>query len=38
MRGVGANMASPATSYHAGRFLQPCNPHRRANFPEDGTR
>ncbi len=37
MRGAGANMVSLATSYHAGRFLQPGNPRRRVYFPEDGT-
>ena len=26
-----------ATSYHAGRFLQPRSPRRKAYFPEDGT-
>lgn len=31
------NMISLATSYHAGRFLQPRSPHRKAYFPEDGT-
>ena len=34
---VGANMISLATSYHAGRFLQPGNPKRRVYFPQDGT-
>jgi len=33
----GANMVSLATSYHAGRFLQPGNPRRRVYFPQDGT-
>lgn len=28
---------SLATSYHAGRFLQPRSPRRKAYFPEDGT-
>lgn len=28
---------SIATSYHAGRFLQPRSPRRKAYFPEDGT-
>jgi hypothetical protein len=28
---------SMATSYHAGRFLQPRSPRRKAYFPEDGT-
>lgn len=35
--GAGANCVSLATSYHAGRFLQPGNPRRRVYFPEDGT-
>jgi hypothetical protein len=26
-----------ATSYHAGKFLLPRNPHRRVYFPEDGA-
>ncbi|WP_226781200.1 hypothetical protein [Oceaniglobus trochenteri] len=34
---AGANCVSLATSYHAGRFLQPGNPKRRSYFPEDGT-
>lgn len=33
----GVNMVSLATSYHAGRFLQPGNPRRRVWFPQDGT-
>ena len=33
----GVNMISLATSYHAGRFLQPGNPRRRVWFPQDGT-
>lgn len=33
----GLNTVSLATSYHAGRFLQPGNPRRRVYFPEDGT-
>lgn len=33
----GANTISLATSYHAGRFLQPGNPRRRVWFPQDGT-
>jgi hypothetical protein len=37
MAGVGATMVSLATSYHAGRFLQPGNPKRRVYFPQDGT-
>jgi hypothetical protein len=28
---------SIATSYHAGRFLQPRSPRRKVYFPEDGT-
>jgi hypothetical protein len=28
---------SIATSYHAGRFLQPRSPERKVYFPEDGT-
>ncbi len=31
------NGISLATSYHAGRFLQPRSPRRKAYFPEDGT-
>ncbi|ALN74716.1 hypothetical protein [Aureimonas sp. AU20] len=34
---AGLNMVSLATSYHAGRFLQPRSPVRKAYFPEDGT-
>ena len=34
---AGLNMVSLATSYHAGRFLQPRSPHQKAYFPEDGT-
>ena len=34
---AGANMVSLATSYHAGRFVQPGNPRRRVYFPQDGT-
>lgn len=33
----GVTTISLATSYHAGRFLQPGNPRRRVWFPEDGT-
>ncbi len=33
----GVDMISLATSYHAGRFLQPGNPRRRVWFPQDGT-
>ncbi len=35
--GAGANCVSLATSYHAGRFLQPGNPRRKVYFPQDGT-
>ncbi|MDH4984192.1 hypothetical protein QEZ47_01160 [Aminobacter anthyllidis] len=34
---AGMNTISLATSYHAGRFLQPRSPRRKAYFPEDGT-
>ena len=34
---AGMNSVSLATSYHAGRFLQPRSPVRKAYFPEDGT-
>lgn len=34
---AGLNTISLATSYHAGRFLQPRSPHQKAYFPEDGT-
>ncbi|MBP2447809.1 hypothetical protein [Rhizobium leguminosarum] len=34
---AGLNTISMATSYHAGRFLQPRSPHQKAYFPEDGT-
>lgn len=37
MTEAGATMTSLATSYHAGRFLQPGNPRRRVYFPQDGT-
>ena len=37
IRDAGLNMVSLATSYHAGRFLQPGNPRRRVYFPQDGT-
>lgn len=33
----GVNTISLATSYHAGRFLQPGNPRRRVWYPQDGT-
>lgn len=35
--GLGLNMVSLATSYHAGRFLQPRGLSRKSYFPEDGT-
>ncbi len=31
------NTISIATSYHAGRFLQPQSPNRKSYYPEDGT-
>lgn len=34
---AGLDTVSLATSYHAGRFLQPRSPRRKAYFPEDGT-
>ncbi|HLH47984.1 MAG TPA: hypothetical protein VKV96_01475, partial [Roseiarcus sp.] len=34
---AGLNSISLASSYHAGRFLQPRSPKRKAYFPEDGT-
>jgi hypothetical protein len=34
---AGLNSVSLATSYHAGRFLQPRSPKRKVYFPEDGT-
>lgn len=34
---AGVNTVSLATSYHAGRFLQPRSPKQKAYFPEDGT-
>lgn len=36
-RRAGLNAVSLATSYHAGRFLQPRSPTQKAYFPEDGT-
>ncbi|AVO39613.1 hypothetical protein C6Y53_02290 [Pukyongiella litopenaei] len=33
----GVNTISLASSYHAGRFLQPGNPRRRIWYPQDGT-
>ena len=37
LQSKGIDMVSLATSYHAGRFLQPGNPRRRVYFPQDGT-
>ncbi len=37
IEGAGVGMISLATSYHAGRFLEPGNPKRRVYFPQDGT-
>lgn len=37
MQRAGLDTISLATSYHAGRFLQPRSPLRKAYFPEDGT-
>lgn len=34
---AGLNTVSLATSYHAGRFLQPRSPRQKTYFPEDGT-
>ncbi|PCK88288.1 hypothetical protein CPT32_04400 [Rhizobium sophoriradicis] len=34
---AGLNTISLATSYHAGRFLQPRSPQQKTYFPEDGT-
>jgi hypothetical protein len=34
---AGVNTISLATSYHAGRFLQPRSPIQKSYFPEDGT-
>ena len=34
---AGLTSISLASSYHAGRFLQPRSPKRKAYFPEDGT-
>ncbi|APO77968.1 hypothetical protein AM571_PC00228 (plasmid) [Rhizobium etli 8C-3] len=34
---AGLTAVSLATSYHAGRFLQPRSPLQKAYFPEDGT-
>ncbi|WP_274630611.1 hypothetical protein [Arvimicrobium flavum] len=37
VRGLGLNTVSLATSYHAGRFVQPRGRSRKSYFPEDGT-
>lgn len=37
VRGLGLNTISLATSYHAGRFVQPRGKRRKTYFPEDGT-
>ena len=37
LRGLGVNAVSLATSYHAGRFVQPRGIRRKSYFPEDGT-
>lgn len=34
---AGLDTISLATSYHAGRFLQPRSPYRKSYYPEDGT-
>ncbi|AMM86986.1 hypothetical protein [Martelella sp. AD-3] len=34
---AGLNTVSLASSYHAGRFLQPRSPAQKAYFPQDGT-
>lgn len=34
---AGLSTVNLATSYHAGRFLQPRSPRQKAYFPEDGT-
>lgn len=34
---AGFSSINLATSYHAGKFLLPRNPHRRVYFPEDGS-
>lgn len=35
--GLGLNSVSLATSYHAGRFVQPRGVRRKSYYPEDGT-
>jgi hypothetical protein len=37
LRDIGCTTISLATSYHAGRFLQPRSPLRKSYYPEDGT-
>lgn len=37
LRDAGVTAISLATSYHAGRFLQPRSPVRKVYYPEDGT-
>lgn len=37
LRDAGLNAVSLATAYHAGKFLRPHAPARKAWFPEDGT-
>ena len=37
VRALGAGAIALATSYHAGKFLQPGDPKSRVYFPEDGT-
>lgn len=37
LKQTGIGGLSIATSYHAGRFLQPRSPRRKVYFPEDGT-
>ncbi len=37
LAGAGLDTVSLATSYHAGRFLQPRSPVRKSYYPEDGT-
>lgn len=37
IRSLGLNTISLATSYHAGRFVQPRGKQRKSYFPEDGT-
>lgn len=37
MRETGMGQLTLATSYHAGKFIQPRDPRQRVYFPEDGT-